>query len=194
MLQSVTKAIRYGGWFVGLLLALVMSWIIPEAYVVKPGSCSAGRRYVLFRYKEMRFDPFCSYLLNETDSTLVLFRTDFYNGQYVDVTDPEKFESVGPGALIKFDRYIDHIFTRTYESGPAYVPKYRKNKQTTELTLTYRQEALDETKKIRERIDNRYRIIDSGQRDSLGIPFDARKYMLDRIKEKRDAKKRTDRK
>lgn len=178
MLYFATVATRHWGWIVGLFIALILTWILPDIHVISQNierirkekqeyaskwsfadttytvkeTFFIDRYYVPFTYKGKSCTAFTTYLLNDTDSTLALYSTNFFNGQFTKVSEISEFELIPSGYFQPFDRYISNRFTIPRESSFGYIPKERKNQSTTELTISLMRDAAYDTERIRERI------------------------------------------
>lgn len=210
-------ATRWFGWLIGLVVSLLLFWILPDVYVVtqdperlKNEIAEDNRKwkwrdtiytvkqtfyvdkyYVPFRYHGKPCNIGSSYLINETDSTLALYSTSLFNGQFTKVSDVNEFEIIPPGQFQRFDRYIHNEFDSPEESF-SYIPKDRKNQSKTEWTLTLMSEALKDTEAIRNKIKERNKAIYGwDEKDSLGIPIKAREFVLKQLRESKDVKQGT---
>lgn len=212
---SITVAIRYCGWLGGLIASLILIWILPDVYVITQNpdrkraeieednktwhwrdttyttkeTFYVDRYYVPFLYRGRRCNAFNSYLINESDSTLVLYSTNLFNGMFTGVSDVSEFEIIPPNHFQEFDRFIDNKFDSPSESSFSYTPKERKNKSTTEVSITLMSDAIYETEEIRERIRHHNEIIFG--RDSLGNPLTPRELVLRQLKKQQDVKQGT---
>lgn len=220
-IRFITIAWRHWGWIVGMIIGAILSWVLPDISVVSQNperkrielaeryekwhygdmtftekeSFYVDKYYVPFAYNGRKCNAFGSYLLNSTDSTLAFYITGLFNGQFSKVSNADDIEIIPPGYFRNFEGYIHNEFDMPRESNLTYIPKDRKDKATTELTITFVNDALYETEKIRETILRRNRmIIGVEEKDSLGIPFKARELVLKQLKEMQDAKQGEDRK
>ena len=218
---SIIPAIRHWGWIVGLAVSLLLLWILPDVYVVtqNPDRIKKEKKkyasrygwtyadttftvketffvdhyYVPFAYREKRCNAFNSYLLNETDSILVLYSTVFFNGQFTGVSAINEFKIIQPGSFQIFDEYIHNMFDTPMESN-FYIPKDRKNKRTTELTITLMSDAFYDTERIRKRINDRNYLMDAcceEDDDEKEISIKVRELLLKKTKELQDVKQGT---
>lgn len=214
----ITVATRHWGWIVGMVVALMLTWILPDVYIVaqdpertKMEKMEMARKwmwadtaytltetfyvdkcYVPFSYQGHTCSPFSSYLLNTTDSTLVIYSTDFFNGQFTRVSDIDEFEIISPGYFQPFDKYISNKFSIPSESSLGYVPKDRKNKSTTEWTISLMMDAVYDTERIRERIKDIGYLMEAWQEgDSLRFKENALEVELNRLRRRQDAKQKS---
>lgn len=214
MWYTITVATRHWGWIIGIVVGLLLCWILPDVYVVTQDperkeaeikenmekwewytnttytpkeTFYVDKYYVPFIYHTRYYKPFSSYLLNETDSTLAIYTTELFNGLFTKVSDVEDFEMIVPGHFQKFDRYIHNEFNAPKESYGT-VPKDRKNKSKTELTITLMSEAIHDTEIIREKIETgNIMMFGWDEKDSLVIPVNARNTVLKQLKLLQDA-------
>lgn len=212
MWSSITVATRWFGWLLSIVVSLLLFWILPDVYVItqdplrkKAEIVDDNRRwkcrdttytlketfyvdkyYVPFQYNGHRCNIFGSYLINESDSMLVVYSTSLFNGQFTKVYDVSEFEIIPPGQFQRFDRYIHNEFDSPEESF-SYIPKDRKNQSKTEWTLTLMSEALHDTEVIRNKIKERNKAIYGwDEKDSLGIPIKAREFVLKQLRESKN--------
>lgn len=215
--SSITVVTRWFGWFLSLVVSLLLFWILPEVYVVTqdPARTEAeiaedNRRwkwrdttytlketfhvdkyYLPFRYHGRPCDIGGSYLINESDSTLALYSTSLFNGMFTNVSDVNEFEIIPPGHFQRFDRYIHNEFDSPRESFP-YNSKKRKNQSETEWTITLMSDALHDTEVIRNKIKGRNEVIYGwDKKDSLGIPIKAKEFVRKQLRESQDVKQGT---
>lgn len=160
------KLIKSLGWIVALLIALAGIIIFPEIYIVsqdKPAytddpfkeslmvreSFNVKRKYVPFYYNGNGCAPFCKFISNETDSTLVLYLTQLYNDAYIHVSSPEYFEEVPTHRLKKWDNGLyNSWFKKPYGTWHGYIPKDKRNRKTDIWTLDLREFAERDSKDI----------------------------------------------
>lgn len=148
-----SKLIKSLGWIVALLIGLAGIIIIPEVYIVsqnKPAitddpyqyalsvreSFNVEHKYVLFYYNGNICAPFDKYISNETDSTLVLYLTELFNGTYNYVSSPEDFKEVPAHYIMKCNNGFNK-FERPYER--EYIHKRNRYKQSFIWTLDLRE-------------------------------------------------------
>lgn len=218
MRYSITVATRHWGWFVGLVIAGLLTWILPDVNVISQDperirkvkqeyaskwsfadttftvkeTFFMDRYYVPFTYKGKSCAAFTKYLLNDTDSTLALYSTNFFNGQFTKVSEISEFEFIPSGYFQSFDRYISNKFSTPSESSFSYIPKDRKNQSTTELTISLIRDAAYDTERIRERIKDRNYLMDVWMEgDSLNFKKQAVEIEMKRLRRLQDAKQRT---
>lgn len=211
----ITVFTRHWGWIAGLVVGLVLTWILPDIYVISQNperirkekqeyankwsfadttftikeTFFIDRYYVPFTYKEKSCAAFTRYLLNETDSTLVLYSTNFFNGQFSKVSDITEFEIIPSGYFQPFDRYITNRFSTPSESSFSYIPKDRKDKSTTELTISLMRDAVYDTERIRERMKDRNYLMDAWMEgDSVNFKKKAIEIELNRLERLQNAK------
>lgn len=212
MWSSIALATRWFGWLIGLVVSLLLFWILPDVYVVSQNqerlkneivednrewkwrdtiytvkqTFYVDKYYVPFRYHGNPCNIGSSYLINETDSTLALYSTSLFNGQFTKVSEVSEFEIIPPGQFQRFDRYIHNEFDSPEESF-SFIPKDRKNQSKTEWSLTLRSEALKDTEVIRNKIKERNKAIYGwDEKDSLGIPIKAREFVLKQLRESKN--------
>lgn len=218
MWSSITVATRWFGWLLSIVVSFLLFWILPDIYVVtqdpvrtKAKITENMRRwewltnttytnkqtfyvdkyYVPFRYHGHGCNIFSSYLINETDSALVLYTTYFFNGKFDRVSNVKEFEIIPPGHFQKFDRYINNEFDSPKESF-GYIQKDRKNLFKTELTINLMSEAFHDTEVIRNKIKERNKAIYGwDEKDSLDIPIKAREFVLKQLRESKGVKQGT---
>lgn len=212
----ITVATRHWGWLPALFMSLLLFWTLPDIYVVtqdverKKADIEEDNRrwkwyqdttytlketfyvdkyYVPFSFHGNKCAPFNSYLINESDSILVIYSTNLFNGQFTKVSSIAEFEIIPPGHFQKFDRHIHNQFDSPNESSFSYIPEDRKNKSTTELTITLMSDAIYETRRIQDKINDRNEMMYGI--DSLGISLTAREFLLKQLKKSQDAKQGT---
>lgn len=145
------------GWVFILIIGCGGVWIFPEVYIVTQGhvaipedgyehpylvrgSFDVERGFVPFFYKGQGCVPFCSYISNETDSALVLYKTELFNGAYIAASTPRLFKTVPARSLIDWnDPHYQSWFRKPEESRHGYVPKGQRNKRTVTWTLDLRE-------------------------------------------------------
>lgn len=218
MWYSITVATRHWGWFVGFVIAGLLTWILPDVNVISQNperirkekreyaskwsfadttftvkeTFFMDRYYVPFTYKGKSCAAFTTYLLNDTDSTLALYSTNFFNGQFTKVSEISEFELIPSGYFQPFDRYISNKFSTTSESRFGYIPKERKNQNSTELTISLVRDAAYDTERIRERIKDRNYLMNACMEgDSLNFIKQAVEIELKRLRRLQDAKQRS---
>lgn len=122
MWSSIALATRWFGWLIGLVVSLLLFWILPDVYVVSQNqerlkneivednrewkwrdtiytvkqTFYVDKYYVPFRYHGNPCNIGSSYLINETDSTLALYSTSLFNGQFTKVSEVSEFEIIPP--------------------------------------------------------------------------------------------------
>lgn len=213
MWSSITLATRWFGWLISLVVSLLLFWILPDVCVVTQDPVRKraeikenmkrwdwlknttypiketfylDKYYVPFRYHGKPCNIAESYLINESDSTLALYSTSLFNGQFTKVSDVNEFEIIPPGHFQRLDRYIHNEFDSPEETF-SYIPKDRKNQSITEWTITLMSEALHDTEVIRNKIKERDKAIYGwDEKDSLGIPIKARELVLKQLREKQN--------
>lgn len=212
----ITVATRHWGWLPALFVSLFLCWILPDIYIItqdidrKKADIEEDNRrwkwyqdttytiketfyvdkyYVPFYFHGNKCAPFNSYLINKSDSILAVYSTDLFNGQFTKVSSVAEFEIIPPGYFQKFDRHIHNNFDSPKESSFSYIPDDRKNKSTTELTITLMSDAIYETRRIQDKINDRNEMMYGI--DSLGISLTAREYVLKQLKKSQDVKQGT---
>lgn len=185
MWYFITVGTRHWGWIAGLLVAGLLTWILPDIQIISQDSGRIRREkreyankwsfadttftvketffidryYVPFIYNGRSCKAFTKYLLNDTDSTLVLYSTKFFNGQFTGVAEITEFEVIPSGYFQVFDSHIKNKFEAPIESSFSYISEDRKNKSTTELTISLMRDAIYDTERIREKIRERNEMI-----------------------------------
>lgn len=109
---------------------------------------SVKKVYVPFYYRGHGCAPFNNYISNESDSTLVLYRTELFNGAYFNVTSVDDFIDVSPHSFMKWNSGIDNRFEKPYGTWYGYIPDEKKNRQTYSWTLDTREDAARNSKSI----------------------------------------------
>lgn len=153
------------GWIFVLVIWVVGIIIFPEVYVVMQSELtedcapyseravahqtfSVKRVYVPFYYRGHRCAPFNDYISNESDSTLVLYRTEFFNGAYVNVASVDDFQDVSPHSFMKWNEGIANRFEKPYGTWYGYIPDRKKNCWTHSWTLDTREDAIRNSESI----------------------------------------------
>lgn len=123
------------GWFFVLFFPVSCVQIFPEVRIITQdvhrakAECWYGydnisdrktffvdRYYVPFRYKGAKYMPGKSYLINDTDSTLVLYPVYFYSGLYSDKNiSRHEAMAVRPHSSNQWSKGIDNHFHTPYE-------------------------------------------------------------------------------
>lgn len=135
-------------WIVALLIALAGIICLPEVYVItqdkdidskqffsyenpfrKP--FDVKRVYVPFYYKGNTCSPFDIYISNETDSSLVFYNTQLFNGAYTQVSS--YFEEFPAHNVMKWKNSSHYFswFERPYGTWHGYVPEDKRTKNQT---------------------------------------------------------------
>lgn len=152
-----SKLIKSLGWVGALLIALGGILIFPEVYIVSQDnptytddpfkeslmvreSFNVERKYVPFYYNGNGCAPFNKYISNETDSTLVLYLTQLFNGAYTHVSSSEYFEEVHAHTLKEWNNGLyNSWFKKPYGTWHGYVPDGKRNKKSDIWTLDLRE-------------------------------------------------------
>lgn len=102
---------------------------------------------VPFRYRGKKCMPGKSYLINDTDSTLVLYPVYFYNGLYSD-KNISRHEAIAVRAhsFNHWDKGIDNRFNAPCEH--SYVQEKQKGKMVVQWTIDTEAGAAEGRKKI----------------------------------------------
>lgn len=149
---------KWTGWIIALIVVVAGSVIFPKVYVVAqdtdagyPGnvympvsvreSFIVKRIFVPFRYKGHSCSPGDIYISNETDSTLVLYLTELFNGMYTYVSSADGFTDVPAHCFMRLNDGISNEFKKPYGTWYGYVPEGKRNKKTREWTLDLREYA-----------------------------------------------------
>lgn len=172
--DGISRGIRLYGWFLILLLPIPCLWLFPEVRIVTQDASRAkaelygwyygdmtprktffvDRYYVPFYYKGNFCAPGQKYLSNETDSTLVLYPTYFYNGLFKETVSTKQFRTINPNSFRQWDEYIDNKFDEPRQHW-EYVPEEHKNKYAIEWTIDTRSGAIVGLNKVQNEINKR---------------------------------------
>ncbi|MCM1501320.1 MAG: hypothetical protein NC115_01475 [Bacteroidales bacterium] len=183
-LYRITVIFRYTGWLGTGIVSNILISILPQIYIVSRNT--TGKEfyiesyYVPFRYKDRACKAYNTYLINESDSSLVLYATQFLNGMFTGVSDINEFEIIKPGVFRLFNRDINNKFHCPCESI-YYVPDSMKNKNITEWTIALMPDALRDTEKIRNIIKERNEM----------LLLSAEEFVLRQLKKRYDAEQET---
>lgn len=171
-LNIISSIVRLYGWIIALVLPVPCMFLFPEVRIITQDSVRAkkeffswpysdltprktffiDRYYVPFFYKGNFCIPGKKYLSNETDSTLVLYPTCFYNGLFTENTSTKQIKSIKAYSFIQWDEYIDNKFDEPNQYW-GYVPKKHKNKSVIEWTIDTKSGAAMGLKEVENEIE-----------------------------------------
>ena len=178
-LNTISSLVRRLGWFIVLFLPIPCTFLFPEVQIITQDYDRAkaesyhwynesipirktffiDRYYVPFYYNGNHCKPGENYLSNETDSTLVLYLTHFYNGQFTKRTSKTPIKTIKPNSLILWNENIDNRFDEPNEYSYFYVPEKHKNKSAIEWTIDTKSGAVLGMKKVANEIKRRQELI-----------------------------------
>lgn len=174
-----SSVLRCFGWILGLGISILLYCILPDVYVVTQKielkekvtteytqeGCQVVTKvipeetfhvdtyYVPFSYNGHPCSAFSTYLSNETDSTLALYYTSFFNGQYVGVSNIDNIEIINPQCFTKHDGFIHNKFDAPEETLSIPVPRERKGAKS-QLTITLLSQARRDIERIGNKIED----------------------------------------
>lgn len=179
-LDGISSLVRCYGWVVALFLPIPCMFLFPEVVIVTQDSVRAktelyGRFYsdmtprktfvveryhVPFYYNGNFCRPGKQYLSNETDSTLVLYPTYFYDGLFTEPTSTQQIKSIKAHSFRQWDEYIDNKFDEPSQHR-GYVPEKHKNKFAVEWTIDTKSGAAMGLIEVENEIKNRNELLKS---------------------------------
>ena len=173
-LDEISSLVRCYGWFIVISLPIPCVFLFPEVRIVTQDSVRAktelsgwyysdmtprktffvDQYYVPFYYNGTFCKPGKKYLSNETDSTLVLYPTYFYNGLFIKNTSTKQIKSIKARSFRQWDEYIDNKFHEPNQHW-GYVPEKHKNKSAIEWTIDTKSGAAMGIKEVENEIKER---------------------------------------
>ncbi len=177
-LDGISSLVRRYGWFIVFFLPIPCMFLFPEVRIVTQDSVRAktelsgwyysdmtprkaffvDQYYVPFYYNGTFCKPGKKYLSNETDSTLVLYPTYFYNGLFTKTTSPQQIKSIKAHSFIQWGEYIDNEFDEPNQHW-GYVPEKHKNKSAIEWTIDTKSGAAMGIKEVENEIKKRNKLM-----------------------------------
>lgn len=126
-------------------------WYYSDMTMTPRKAFFVDRYYVPFYYNGTFCKPGKKYLSNETDSTLVLYPTYFYNELFTETTSPQQIRSIKAHSFRQWGEYIDNEFDEPNQHW-GYVPEKHKNKFAIEWTIDTKSGAAMGIKKVENEI------------------------------------------
>lgn len=177
-LDEISSLVRRYGWLIVFFLPIPCVFLFPEVRIITQDPVRAktelygryysdmtprktffvDRYYVPFYYNGTFCKPGKKYLSNETDSTLVLYPTYFYNGLFMETISTKQIKSISAHSFRQWDESIDNKFDEPIQYW-RYVPEKHKNKSAIEWTIDTKSGAAMGIKKVENEIEKRYELM-----------------------------------
>lgn len=177
-LDEISSLVRRYGWLIVFFLPIPCVFLFPEVRIITQDPVRAktelygcyysdmtprktffvDRYYVPFYYNGTFCKPGKKYLSNETDSTLVLYPTYFYNGLFMETISTKQIKSISAHSFRQWDESIDNKFDEPIQYW-GYVPEEHKNKSAIEWTIDTKSGAAMGIKKVENEIEKRYELM-----------------------------------
>lgn len=177
-LDEISSLVRRYGWLIVFFLPIPCVFLFPEVRIITQDPVRAktelygryysdmtprktffvDRYYVPFYYNGTFCKPGKKYLSNETDSTLVLYPTYFYNGLFMETILTKQIKSISAHSFRQWDESIDNEFDEPNQYR-GYVPEKHRNKSAKEWTIDTKSGAAMGIKEVENEIKKRYELM-----------------------------------